>query len=229
MRRDAVCAQRPSRSRGAPPLSGPSLPNLDPISRTATMREARLRIRELETELAVHRRAAELLKEAVRTVYLACLCLATSSGGSGHRPRGRSGMQHAWLTAVIREVHAESYSSYGARRVYAGLTLGRGIQVGHNAVTMLMHRAGAPTHAPNNSPHPCSPPKSGDRPTHGRAEPRICWSSRRHNASRADRLSRSEFEGHEQARLQLPAIWRQEFAGSPQRPSAKSRIGGPSK
>ena len=30
------------------------------------LREARARIRELETELAVHRRAAELLKESVR-------------------------------------------------------------------------------------------------------------------------------------------------------------------
>ena len=30
------------------------------------LRAARLRIRELETELAVHRRAAELLKEEVR-------------------------------------------------------------------------------------------------------------------------------------------------------------------
>ena len=32
----------------------------------AELREARQRIRELETELAVHRRAAELLKEEVR-------------------------------------------------------------------------------------------------------------------------------------------------------------------
>jgi transposase InsO family protein len=43
---------------------------------------------------------------------------------------------------VIREVHAASYGSYGANRVHAKLVLGRGIRVGHNAVTMLMRRAG---------------------------------------------------------------------------------------
>src|SRR4029453_13708479 len=43
---------------------------------------------------------------------------------------------------LIREVHAASYGTYGAKRVYADLVLGRGIQVGHNAVAMLMQRAG---------------------------------------------------------------------------------------
>jgi transposase InsO family protein len=51
-------------------------------------------------------------------------------------------VRHAWLTDVIREIHAASYESYGAKRVHAELVLGRGIQVGHNAVAMLMHRAG---------------------------------------------------------------------------------------
>jgi putative transposase len=51
-------------------------------------------------------------------------------------------VRHAWLTDVIREVHAASYGSYGAKRVHAELILGRGIQVGHNAVAMLMQRAG---------------------------------------------------------------------------------------
>jgi transposase-like protein len=41
------------------------LPGLSSAEREE-LREARLRIRELETELAVHRRAAELLKESVR-------------------------------------------------------------------------------------------------------------------------------------------------------------------
>ena len=35
-----------------------------------------------------------------------------------------------------------SYRTYGAKRVYAELTLSRGIEVGHNAVAMLMSRAG---------------------------------------------------------------------------------------
>ena len=41
------------------------LPGLSSAEREE-LRAARLRIRELETELAVHRRAAELLKESVR-------------------------------------------------------------------------------------------------------------------------------------------------------------------
>jgi transposase len=40
-------------------------PGLSSVEREE-LRAARLRIRELETELAVHRRAAELLKESVR-------------------------------------------------------------------------------------------------------------------------------------------------------------------
>jgi hypothetical protein len=39
-------------------------------------------------------------------------------------------------------VHADSYGTYGARRVHAELVLGRGIRVGHRAVAMLMQRAG---------------------------------------------------------------------------------------
>ena len=42
----------------------------------------------------------------------------------------------------IREVHRASNATYGARRVHAELTLGRGISVGHHAVEMLMARAG---------------------------------------------------------------------------------------
>lgn len=37
--------------------------------------------------------------------------------------------------------HAASRGTYGARRVHAELTLGRGVKVGHNAVEMLMSRA----------------------------------------------------------------------------------------
>ena len=48
----------------------------------------------------------------------------------------------AWLTALIREVDAASYGNYGATRVHAELVLGRGLRAGHNAVAMLMQRAG---------------------------------------------------------------------------------------
>ncbi len=43
---------------------------------------------------------------------------------------------------MIRQVHLASRGVYGGRRVHAELTLGRGILVGHGAMTMLMHRAG---------------------------------------------------------------------------------------
>jgi putative transposase len=58
------------------------------------------------------------------------------------RPLSARAVRHAWLTDLIREVHAASYGSYGANRVHAELVLSRGIQVGHNAVAMLMRRAG---------------------------------------------------------------------------------------
>ena len=50
-------------------------------------------------------------------------------------------IRHAWLLDQIIEVHAASRGTYGARRVHAELTLGRGVKVGHNAIEMLMSRA----------------------------------------------------------------------------------------
>jgi transposase InsO family protein len=78
-------------------------------------------------------------------VEVACRVLDVSSAGYyawRERPLSARSVRHAWLTDVIREVHAASYGSYGAKRVYAELVLGRGIEVGHNAVAMLMQRAG---------------------------------------------------------------------------------------
>jgi len=43
---------------------------------------------------------------------------------------------------MITKAHVESRGTYGARRVHAELTIGHGIVVGHNAVEMLMRRAG---------------------------------------------------------------------------------------
>jgi transposase InsO family protein len=51
-------------------------------------------------------------------------------------------VRHAWLVDLIRQVHLDSRGTYGARRVHAELTLGRGVTVGHNAVEMLMRRNG---------------------------------------------------------------------------------------
>jgi putative transposase len=78
-------------------------------------------------------------------VEVACCVLAVSCAGFYAwrlRPPSARAVRHAWLTDVIREVHAGSYGSYGAKRVHAELVLGREIQVGHNAVAMLMRRAG---------------------------------------------------------------------------------------
>jgi putative transposase len=46
------------------------------------------------------------------------------------------------LTDLIRQIHIESRGIYGGRRVHAELTLGRGIEVGHGQVELLMRRAG---------------------------------------------------------------------------------------
>jgi putative transposase len=56
-------------------------------------------------------------------------------------------VRHAWLADVIRGVHADSYANCGGKRVHAELVLGRGIQVGHNAVAMLMQRAASVGHS----------------------------------------------------------------------------------
>jgi len=122
---------------------------------------ARRRIAELETELAIHRRANELLREAVPPkdryavikqmaaqgylVEVCCRVLQVSVSGfyawRCRTPSTRS-LRHAWLTEQIRAVHAASRGTYGAPRVHAELRLGHGIVVGHNAIEMLMRRAG---------------------------------------------------------------------------------------
>ncbi|MEV1329878.1 IS3 family transposase [Micromonospora costi] len=122
---------------------------------------ARRRIAELETELAVHRRAAELLKEVVPPkdryavvkqmaaeglpVEVCCRVLEVSASGYyawRNRPPSPRALRHTWLTEQIRAVHLASRGTYGSRRVHAELRLGRGIVVSYHAVEMLMHRAG---------------------------------------------------------------------------------------
>lgn len=122
---------------------------------------ARRRIAELETELTIHRRAAELLKEAVPPkgryaaiatmaaeglpVEVCCRVLDVSVSGFyawRNRPPSARALRHTWLTEQIRAVHLASRGTYGSRRVHAELRLGHGILVGYHAVTMLMHRAG---------------------------------------------------------------------------------------
>ncbi len=75
----------------------------------------------------------------------ACSVVGVSASGFyAWRVRGVSSraVRHAWLTDLICEVHAASFGRYGAPRVHAELVMGRGIVVGHNAVAMLLQRAG---------------------------------------------------------------------------------------
>ncbi len=75
----------------------------------------------------------------------ACLVLGVSVSGYYRwldRPLSARAVRHVWLTELITRIHADSRAAYGARRVHAELTMGHGIQVGHQAVEMLMRRAG---------------------------------------------------------------------------------------
>ena len=86
------------------------------------------------------------------TIEACCRVLEVSVSGYfawRSRPPSQRSLRHAWLTERIRAVHVASRGTYGALRVHAELRLGHGITVGHNAVELLMRRAGIkglPTH-----------------------------------------------------------------------------------
>lgn len=78
------------------------------------------------------------------TVEQCCRVLGVTTAGYYQyrkRPMSRTRMRRQWLTALIREVHADSRGTYGSRRVHAELTRGRGIHVSLNLVAILMHDA----------------------------------------------------------------------------------------
>ena len=78
-------------------------------------------------------------------VELACRILGVSASGYYEwlqRPPSARALRHIWLTELIQRAHTESRGTYGARRVYAELSLGQGIAVGQQTVELLMHRAG---------------------------------------------------------------------------------------
>lgn len=58
------------------------------------------------------------------------------------RPPSARAVRHAMLAEVIRQVHADSRQTYGARRVHAELVLGREITVARCTVELLMSRLG---------------------------------------------------------------------------------------
>lgn len=136
------------------------IPGLSTAERSELV-AARRRINSLEAELAAERRAKQLLKEAVppkarfaiikvmvaegHSIKVSCRVLQVTEAGFyawRKRPPSERAIRHAWLTDLITKAHVDSRGTYGARRVHAELTIGMGIVVGHNAVEMLMRRAG---------------------------------------------------------------------------------------
>jgi putative transposase len=123
--------------------------------------KANKRIRELEEEVKILRKAAAAVEEVVPPkarfalvvelaaegvgVERACLCLGVSRSGYYEwrdRPPSARAIRHAWLTDLITTVHAASNGVYGRLRVRAELVHGHGITVGHRTVDLLMGRAG---------------------------------------------------------------------------------------
>jgi putative transposase len=99
------------------------------------------------------------------SVQMSCRVLEVSESGfyaRRSRPPSRRAIRHAWLTDLITEVHVASRGTYGALRVHAELTLGRGIVVGHNAVAMLMQRAGLQGAYGRRRRYPHQTPTAGD-------------------------------------------------------------------
>ena len=89
------------------------------------------------------------------STQVACRVLGVSESGfyawRSRLPSARS-IRHAWLTDIIHHIHQQSRGTYGAPRVHAELRLAQGITVGHNAVAMLMKRAGLAGLSGNRSP-----------------------------------------------------------------------------
>lgn len=87
----------------------------------------------------------DTLAEAGFAVRRCCRVLGVSPQGYyayRRRPLSKTALRQEWLSALIREIHAESRGTYGSRRVHAELTLGRGIAVSDNLVARLMQKAG---------------------------------------------------------------------------------------
>ena len=59
-----------------------------------------------------------------------------------HRKPSARSVRHEMVAEVIRQVHAESRQTYGARRVHAELVLGRKMTVARCTVELVMSRLG---------------------------------------------------------------------------------------
>jgi putative transposase len=122
---------------------------------------AKRRIKELETELALVKRAAKLFEEGVRpkatypviaelasqgfSAKRCCRILGVAASGffmwRRRSPSPRQ-LRLAWLTELVRAIHAESRGTYGWRRVNAELTYGHGVIVNRKTVRKIMRLHG---------------------------------------------------------------------------------------
>jgi putative transposase len=122
---------------------------------------AKRRIQELETELALVKRAAALFEEGVRpkakypviadlagqgfSAKQCCRVLGVAASGffmwRRRAPSPRQ-IRLAWLTDLVRAIHADSRGTYGWRRVNAELTYGHGVVVNPKTVRKIMRLHG---------------------------------------------------------------------------------------
>jgi transposase InsO family protein len=128
---------------------------------SAELVAARQKIRDLEEENKILRKAAAAVAEVVPPkeryrlvaelhgdgvrVRQACYALGVSPSGyydwKSRAPSARS-IRHAWLTDLIGQARDASYGTYGQPRVHAELQRTHGLVAGHNTVMLLMRRAG---------------------------------------------------------------------------------------
>lgn len=79
------------------------------------------------------------------TIRHACRTLGVSESGYyawKDRPDPPRTLRRIWLAGEIAAVHEASGGTYCAHRVTAELKYGRNIQVGHNAVELIMRELG---------------------------------------------------------------------------------------
>jgi putative transposase len=110
--------------------------------------------------------AERMVAEGHRAQVCCRVLRVSESGLYAHRGRGpsRRAIRHAGLTDLITEVHTASRRTYGAPRLRAELVMSRGIVVGHNAVAMLMRRAGLKGLPGNKRPRSVSGQDAGGAP-----------------------------------------------------------------
>jgi putative transposase len=122
---------------------------------------ARRRIQELETELALVKQGAKLFEEGVRpkatypviaelagqgfAAKRCCRILGVAASGffmwRRRSPSPRQ-LRFAWLTDLVRAIHADSRGTYGWRRVNAELVYGHGVIVNRKTIRKIMRAQG---------------------------------------------------------------------------------------